>query len=98
VGVKTLISLNTLNSLFPSYHFKSLNATRSGVVDTTYIVSNSKDTYILKKYERDILSKIDEDIRRLEELHTFDLMFLYVWTKIRAGFYTPSSKALLSSL
>ncbi|MDF1882167.1 phosphotransferase [Sulfurimonas sp. MAG313] len=73
MGVKTVISLDELNILFPSYGFKVLDSTSSGVVDTTYIISDSSNSYILKKYERDISSKINEDIKLLKELHSFGL-------------------------
>jgi hypothetical protein len=35
-----------------------LRATHEGIIDTTYIVSNEKHSYILKKYEREIDKKL----------------------------------------
>jgi len=68
MGVKTKITLDELNKLFPSYNFNRLSATSSGIIDTTYIVYNDKNSYILKKYERDIKEKIQEDIKLLNLL------------------------------
>ncbi|MEA3330540.1 MAG: phosphotransferase [Campylobacterota bacterium] len=69
MGVKTLITLDEVNKLFDSYNFKNLKPTSSGIIDTTYIVDN----FILKKYERDIKTKIDEDIKLLSELKAVGL-------------------------
>lgn len=73
MGVKTIISLDELNRLFPSYNFIGLLPTTSGVIDTTYIASTSKEEYILKRYERDISAKIDENIKLLRELKSIGL-------------------------
>ena len=73
MGVKTHITLNELNNLFPFYGFSSLVETTSGIIDTTYIVFNDSKSYILKKYERDISQKIQEDIELLSELKSFGL-------------------------
>ena len=70
MGVKTQITLEELHSLFPSYNFTKITPTTSGIIDTTYIVANEKQGYILKKYERDIPHKITQDKQLLEELHT----------------------------
>ncbi|MCD6433560.1 MAG: phosphotransferase [Sulfurimonas sp.] len=69
MGVKTLITLEEVNRLFPSYNFKNLKPTSSGIIDTTYIV----DDFILKKYERNIKTKIDEDIKLLNDLKALGL-------------------------
>lgn len=68
MGVKTLITLDALNELFASYKFTSLLATTSGIIDTTYIALSESKGYILKKYERDISQKVEEDIALLEAL------------------------------
>ncbi|TKI70964.1 phosphotransferase [Sulfurimonas crateris] len=73
MGVKTLITLSELNRLFASYEFTELVATTSGIIDTTYIVSTSKNQYILKKYERELSNKIVEEIRVLGELKSIGL-------------------------
>jgi len=73
MGVRTHISLDKINSMFPTYDFTNLQATTSGIIDTTYIVSNKRQSYILKKYERDIDSKIDKDIELLCELKSVGL-------------------------
>ena len=68
MGVQTQISLEEINDIFPSYLFTSLEATVSGIIDTTYIVSNKDKSFILKKYERDIEHKIEQDIELLDSL------------------------------
>lgn len=59
MGVKTLISLEEVNALFPSFIFLMLTPTSSGVMDTTYIVANNTEEFILKKYEREIKKQVD---------------------------------------
>ena len=73
MGVKTKITLDVLNKLFPSYNFNKLTPTNSGIIDTTYIVYNDKNSYILKKYERDIKDKIDRDTKLLKLLKSSGL-------------------------
>ena len=69
MGVVTLISLKKLQNLFPSYKFISITPTKSGIIDTTYIVHTQNKSYILKKYERDIPRKIALDTKLLKELN-----------------------------
>lgn len=73
MGVKTEISLRKLNQIFPRYNFLSLMPTSSGIMDTTYIVLSKDKSYILKKYERDISDKIEDDKKLLNELKSFGL-------------------------
>ena len=73
MGVKTNISLKEVNLLFPSYDFTDLTATKSGIIDTTYIIRTKKKEYILKKYEREIDAKIKEDIEILKSLKSVSL-------------------------
>lgn len=73
MGVKTHLSLEALNRLFAAYEFSSLVATDSGVIDTTYIASCVQTSYILKKYEREIAQKVEEDKALLEMLHLWGL-------------------------
>ncbi len=73
MGVKTAISLDELNELFDSYRFTSLVETTSGIIDTTYIVFTKKKSYILKKYERAISQKIEEDSKLLDALKSCGL-------------------------
>ncbi len=68
MGVVTQITLSELNKLFPSYNFTKITPTTSGIVDTTYILYNKKESYILKRYERDIAKKIAQDIALLYKL------------------------------
>ena len=73
MGVVTRISLSEINTLFPAYKFIAYEPTVSGIIDTTYIVHTRHDSYVLKKYERDIPSKIKQDMRLLSMLHTSGL-------------------------
>jgi len=61
MGVKTSITLQEVQELFPSYTFKTLTPTEDGVIDTTYIL----DKFILKHYERDIGERVKKDKKRL---------------------------------
>lgn len=69
MGVQTLLTLQELQTLFPHYNFVSITPTDSGIIDTTYIVTNKQTSYILKKYERDIPRKIALDCELLQTLH-----------------------------
>ena len=69
MGVVTPISLQELNSIFKEYDFIALEPTLSGIIDTTYIVHTKIHSYILKKYERDIPKKIEQDTRLLKHLN-----------------------------
>ena len=73
MGVVTQLSLERLRTLFGEYRFTDIIATNSGVMDTTYIVSNDRDEYILKKYERDIGEKIALEQALLERSHSMCL-------------------------
>ena len=73
MGVVTKISLQELKEIFPSYGFLSITPTLSGIIDTTYIVQTPKKSYILKKYERDIPQKINDDIELLHTLNSAGL-------------------------
>ena len=73
MGVKTIITLPELNKLFTSYGFIALEPTTSGIIDTTYIAHTKTDSYILKKYEREIPKKIALDIKLLNELKSAGL-------------------------
>ena len=73
MGVKTVISLDELNKMFPSYNFIRLTPTVSGIIDTTYIAHTKTKEYILKRYERDIEHKIIQDIKLLNKLKSAGL-------------------------
>lgn len=62
MGVKTLISLDEANKLFTAHSFTKLQASTSGIMDTTYIT----DEHILKKYEREV--DVQRDSELLESL------------------------------
>ena len=69
MGVVTKITLDELNKIFPSYNFTKIIPTKSGIIDTTYIVFTKEMGYILKKYERDIPARIAKEIELLHELN-----------------------------
>jgi len=69
MGVHTKITLQEVKQLFPSYNFQTLIPTKNGVIDTTYIL----DDKILKRYERKIDSKINNDAKLLQKLHAAKL-------------------------
>ncbi len=73
MGVKTTITLEELNKLFPTYGFTKLTPTTSGIIDTTYIVHAGTIGYVLKKYERNIPHKIALDKLLLKELRSAGL-------------------------
>lgn len=73
MGVKTQITVKTLNTLFSNYNFTSLDPTSDGVMDTTYIAHTKNKSYILKKYERDIKDKVDLDKKLLKDLKHYGL-------------------------
>ncbi|MCF6309459.1 MAG: phosphotransferase [Sulfurimonas sp.] len=73
MGVKTVISIDEINKIFPSFYFIKLTPTISGIIDTTYIAQTKTKEYILKKYERDIGHKILQDVRLLNELKSAGL-------------------------
>lgn len=88
MGVQTALTLEEINTLFPSYNFTKIDPTSNGVMDTTYIVSTTHKSYILKKYERSIQNKIEADIKLLQYLKSeglnvshyithFDSWYLY---------------------
>ena len=69
MGVKTTITLQEARKLFPTYEFKTLQATSNGIMDTTYI----SESYVLKRYERDIKEQIQEDSKFLIKLKSAGL-------------------------
>ncbi|WP_457749413.1 phosphotransferase [Sulfurimonas sp.] len=73
MGVKTPISLQEANTLFPGYDFLQITPTTNGIIDTTYVLKNSRSAYILKKYERAIDKKIQTEQALLNRLLTCKL-------------------------
>ena len=51
MGVKTTLSLETLQTLFLHHDFRQITPTREGIIDTTYFVSSNTETFILKRFE-----------------------------------------------
>ena len=68
MGVLTPTTLERVQELFPSYKLTTLEPTSNGIVDTTFTVSSSNRSYILKKYERDISKQIIADTKLLSRL------------------------------
>jgi len=73
MGVITKISLKQLNAFFPTYNFTKIIPTSSGIIDTTYIAYTDSKAYILKRYERDIPTRIEKDIKLLKQLKSLGL-------------------------
>ena len=69
MGVKTLLTQKEAQALFPSFSLTNIKPTTHGVIDTTYI----SEKYILKKYERNIDKRIEEDTKRLKSLFQHQL-------------------------
>uniref|UniRef100_UPI0026121CB4 phosphotransferase n=1 Tax=Sulfurimonas sp. TaxID=2022749 RepID=UPI0026121CB4 len=101
MGVKTIIDLQEVNTLFAEYNFTEIIQTSYGTMDTTYIVKNEKSAYILKKYEREMGRKIETDQMLLKVLcvNGFNTpQFLcqksewYLYTKLKGE--SPSSVTL----
>ena len=68
MGVLTPTTLKRVQELFSSYNLLTLEPTSDGIVDTTFIVSSTTKSYILKHYERDIATKIVADTKLLSRL------------------------------
>ena len=68
LGVKTRLSLSQAQALFPNRDITSLEATKRGVIDTTYRVYTNSQNYILKKYERASSLQIEEEQDLLNKL------------------------------
>lgn len=73
MGVKTHITLQEVNNTFKSYNFTSITPTTTGIMDTTYIVDSLTNSYILKRYERDLKIKVIKDAKLLKELKSAGL-------------------------
>jgi len=73
VGVITTITLSEINAIFPSYNFTKITPTSDGVMDTTYILHTQDSSFILKKYERQMGSKIEKDRELLKTLSSAGL-------------------------
>ena len=65
MGVQTAITLQEAQKLFKDFKLKNLQKTTNGVIDTTYLLNN----YVLKRYEREIDSKIQRDKALLRVLY-----------------------------
>ncbi len=70
MGVKTLLSLQEANTLFAAYDFSRITATTHGIIDTTYILSNQRGRYILKKFEAATPRQTTQEYKMLQILHS----------------------------
>ena len=68
MGVKTQLSLASLNSLFSSYNFIKLTPTSDGLIDTTFLASSNETNYIVKKFEQASKNQINKSNHFLEYL------------------------------
>lgn len=73
MGIKRVLNHKKVQNLFANYTISKITPTTNGIVDTTYILTTPTNEYILKYYERDIHSKIDEDAQRLQQLNAMGL-------------------------
>ncbi|AXX92506.1 hypothetical protein CPU12_09290 [Malaciobacter molluscorum LMG 25693] len=74
MGVKTKLTLQQINSFFKSYEFISLNATKTGISDTVYILKDNKNKkYILKLYENSSITEVIEEIEILNQINNLDV-------------------------
>jgi Ser/Thr protein kinase RdoA (MazF antagonist) len=73
VGIKTELCVSQARALFPHLKILSLQPTREGVIDTTYILETPSAHYILKKYERALKEQREEEAKLLEHLHAHGL-------------------------
>ena len=77
MGIKTVLSLAQAQAIFPKRDFITLEATLRGVIDTTYVVSNQTQSFILKKYERATSIQIQQEQQLLKKLSKVSLQVPY---------------------
>jgi len=73
MGVKTTITLKEVQALFPHLKIDSLVPTVDGIIDTTYILHASKESYVLKKYEHKTQEQIAMHLELLKKLDSCSL-------------------------
>jgi len=78
MGVKTLLTLEKANSLFSQYAFKTIEPTKDGISDTTYLAFNSEGSHVIKYYENATYKEIDAEERLLENLRHYGLKVNFV--------------------
>jgi len=78
MGVKTLLTLEEANSLFSKYTFESIEPTKDGISDTTYLAFSPDGGYVIKYYENATQDEIDAEGRLLKNLHNHGLKVNYV--------------------
>lgn len=72
MGIKTTLSLEEANALFSDYTFETITPTSDGIIDTTYIVSDHTQSYVLKRFEEATASQISTQqllLTRLQQCH-----------------------------
>lgn len=73
MGVKTKLTLEQAQKLFPHRNFISIEPTHRGVIDTTYKISTKDEAFILKKYERATNMQIQHEQLLLNQLYNNNL-------------------------
>ena len=73
MGIHTPLSLKQAQTLFPSYHIISIEATIRGVSDTTYKAYSQESCFIRKKYETAHQEQIDQEQALLQHLKQHQL-------------------------
>ena len=68
MGVKTPLTLVQVNQLFSNYQFTILNPSISGIIDTTYFLSDGNNHYVIKRFERAKASDIQRERQLLKAL------------------------------
>jgi homoserine kinase type II len=103
MGVFRSLTLEEAQTLFPTFHIKSLHPTADGVIDTTYI----SDNYILKYYEREIIHEIILDTQRLDMMREAGLSVTeckaqkdgwYLYTKLKGNHLNQIQSSHIRSL
>ncbi len=104
MGVKTTLSLTEANTLFPSFKFIKIKPSTDGIIDTTYSVYGTKQSYILKKFEEATPLQINRQHDLLKQLQASHLSVpdllasaspWYLYTKLPGE--TPSTLTYLQT-
>ena len=69
MGVQTPITLQEVQELFPTLKIITLEPTIDGIIDTTYLVHTSNNSFILKRYEQKTNTQINTHLNILHKLH-----------------------------
>jgi len=78
MGVKTSLTLEQANLLFKEYFFETIEPTKDGISDTTYLAFNFDGAYVIKYYENATDEEIDAEVELLKSLHKHGLKVNFV--------------------